>query len=164
MKTIVTSSILVGGMILSACSAQIEGGGSAFDLAPPSFIDEKPTIQGPEVEGHWQSDCHEAYARTYRRWSLSFRGGKVQRVERKYTDAKCLRPSEEVSYSGRFRFIDSYKDGGYNIEYAFDLGNGFTSYPQEKIVVRESNLYLSNYRIGEDASIMASEPLYRVEE
>ena len=81
------------------------------------------------------------------------------RNEYDYTDSSCRTLATTVAYHGKFRFIDSYSSGNYNIEYAFDVGNGITSFPQEDLMVSNNQLFVSDFVAGSAAAVLKNEPL-----
>lgn len=155
--------ILSGAMV--ACSAKVS---DVISDTPPraneGFYDSKPTIQGPKVQGHWQSACNrKPGSSTYRKFDIVFSKGTVERLEKVYADIACATPGTAIIKSqGRFRFIEKYTNGSYNIEYAFDEGSGITSYPQEKLAIDGDRLFISNYAVGDLATVLESEPLFLI--
>lgn len=150
---------VAAGLALSACSAKVSGDGGAIP-APPQFMDPKPTIQGPAVSGHWVSQCHVKPGTTaYRRFDVTFTPTTVNRNELLFSDAQCTTSAGANKASGRYRFIDHYADDSYVIEYGFDLGQGLTSFPQEKVQLVNGQLLLSDFAIGEIAPMLTDEPL-----
>jgi hypothetical protein len=153
------SLILLSIAALGACSIKTSGG------APPAadnggFFDQKATVPGPAVEGEWTSLCARKYQDTYRIFNFKFKGDTVARNEVLFSDAKCKVKAGEKFNHGRFRFIDAFADGGFGIEYAFDLGSGLTTFPQEKLAVDGTALYISDFQTGEMARVNEKEPLY----
>lgn len=144
-------------MILAACSVSTP---SAPKPTGGGFFDSKLTVQGPAVEGHWRSVCTQESRNLYRQFDLNFKADTVTRDEILFSDATCAKKTSENLSQGRFRFIDAFSDGSFGIEYAFDLGSGMTTFPQEKIFVHESKLFISDFQTGDGASVLSQEPLY----
>lgn len=160
-KILLSSTVLMALVSLCACSIKTSGeAGAPSPLPNDGFFDSKATVQGPTVEGQWQSACHTPYDTGSRIFKIKFEGGTVVRDELIYSDDECKQLSKENVFKGRFRFIDIFGDGSFGIEYAFDLGNGAHTYPQEKILLQNSALYIGNFSTGEMATVLSDEPLF----
>jgi hypothetical protein len=161
-KMIYTLATLLCIAALEACSVSADGGGGnpakPSTPGPDGFFDTKPTISGPTVEGHWTSLCKKM-DKNYRRFDVVFKDDTVVRSETQYSDAGCAAQISNTSLQGRFRFIEKFDDG-FGIEYAFNMGSGVTTFPQEKIAVQDKALYLSDFVAGSLAKVLSDEPLY----
>lgn len=150
--------------LLAACSAKIDGGSPASapaDYVHPQndgFFDSRPTLEGPSIEGHWLSGCHlKSETQTYRTFEFTVAAEKISRVEHLFEDSTCQNQKAEKSNSGRFRFIEKSTDGRLTVEYAFQQEN-VTVFPQEKILLQDGLLYISDFYIG-DVDVLRDEPL-----
>lgn len=149
---------------LAACSTEISGGsgdGGGNPWAKEKFMDERDTIPGPQWSGHWASNCYKLGEAKFRRWDFNVADTTIVRTQTLFNDAACTQVLKEDRLSGRYRFVAVFKDGGWNIEYAFDAGGGFTSYPQEKIKVESDRIYISNFFLAEEGMLLTSEPLFK---
>lgn len=148
---------------LAGCSAEVSGGSPVETpkATGTGFFDPKPAIVGPLLEGHWISDCRlKPSGKVYRKFDLVVAGEQLTRTESRFTDSKCQVSDSQTRDTGRFRFIDVYADTSYNIEYAFDLGDGKTIFPQEKILLADKKIFLSDFVIGEMGQLLMNEPLF----
>lgn len=154
-------AIVLVAVLLGACKAKVTANGNGGGGAPAKpFMDPKPTITGPNVTGHWRSACKpKSSTNAFRQFDFTFTAETVQRKEMVYSDRACTALVSTDLSSGRYRFIEQYRDGGFNIEYAFDLGGGITSYPQEKFKILSGYLYISDFVIGDIAPVLMNEPL-----
>lgn len=156
-----TNFLLLTLLGLAACSAKVDGGSPAQPTLPNGgFMDEKATIPGPTLEGHWLSKCNSDGYNKFRIWEITVQGGSLTRQESTFNDSACQQSAKVEKSQGRFRFIDKYSDGSYNIEYAFVNGN-ITVFPQEKVKLDGTTLYISDRRTGEAAGLLTKEPLYK---
>jgi len=149
---------------LIGCKAKIEGGPENVPapVVNDGFFDEKPTIQGPVVEGSWKSNCIERSGKTSRFFEFQFKDQQVVRTENTFSDLKCQTVAKKETNHGRFRFIEHYADDTYQVEYAFDLGSGVTGFPQEKLKLMQGKLYFTNFHVGEFAEVLVDEALESV--
>lgn len=163
-NTLIVLHAIIG---LSACSATVSDDGQSQptqigESVNEKFMDERNTIQGPTWIGHWLSDCVRIKDDSFRRWDLLVTEKTISRKEILFTNAKCTEGKNEKTSLGRYRFIDSFKDGSWNIEYAFNLPNGITSFPQEKIKLENNKVYLSNFYLADFGYLLTDEPLHLV--
>ena len=118
-------------------------------------MDEKATIEGPKVEGSWHSECVELEQGS-ERFAIDFAGRNVFRKTETFGDAHCVNVTKTKNEKGIFRFIETFRDQGYTIEYNFDAGGGIHFFPQEKVWVIGDMLYLSDYYVGEAVTLSQS--------
>jgi hypothetical protein len=159
MRKFCTFLFLGGALALVACSAKVESSKNPIQLPG---IGEKATIPGPNIEGRWESQCSAAPAGGYRVLDVSINGDNVTRSDFRYKDSVCGQFVSYTAKNGTYRFVDKYSDGGYEVEYAFYAGQGATEYTEEKILLSNSVLYISDYMIGEKAKVLVNEPLHQV--
>lgn len=133
---------------LAACSAKIEGG-EAPTPPPRDRFEGKARIQGPAVEGQWSSNCIYYSTKSSRMISFSFVGQNVTRTSEMFSDGYCQKSQKKDTQVGQFIFSKSYKDGRYEISYAFDAGAGWILYTEENLVLENGELYVSDFRTGE---------------
>ena len=50
---------------------------------------------------------------------------------------------------GSFKYLEANKDGSFTVQYRFPIGNGASALPQEKVLLDNGVLYLSDYAIGD---------------
>lgn len=168
-KILFSTIALIAVTQLVACSAKVEGnadGGGGSGPTPAGteegFFDPRPSIAGPNLEGKWKSACHVAYDYSSYMYQYTVNGQAVERTESRFTDSQCSNLRKETAYKGRFRFLEASADKTYTVEYAFDEGNGITSFPQEKVLVEGNALYLSHFMVGDGATVFKNQPLYKV--
>lgn len=160
--------LISSSLLMAACSVKPSGGGKAQGPNPaaPSkkFFDKRATIQGPDVEGQWLSDCnYSSFEKSWRRFEMNFAGESVTRSEKIYSDDECTNLTETKAHNGIFRFIDSLTNDIFVVEYAFDLGGGITNYTMENLKKVDEMIYIGNFASGEGMGVIESEPLKKVD-
>ena len=70
-------------------------------------------------------------------------------------DSTCQEIKSTKTEVGTYSFLEANKDGSYTMQYAFPIGNGIRVLPEEKVLLNNGVLYLSDYAIG-DAVTRAS--------
>lgn len=145
-------------VLLAACNIKSKVG----DQPPPTKdkFPGKPRVQGPVVEGAWSSNCVVDYYQS-KKWSLSFAGDTFTRTQEIFNDQYCKTSKEKKIESGSYIFSHTFPDGSFEINYAIDLGSGWTSYVDEKILFENNILYISNYVSGEAAPIVRNMPMMK---
>lgn len=145
--------------MLAGCSASIDGDASGRQTKPGGFED---LAQGPDISGYWKSECVlDKYNDAYRQRSLKVDLRQVVRTDNVYNDKDCTVLQKKTEYKGAFRWLKQTTYGGYQLEYKFDLGGGWTTSLKEEILVEENSLHLSNFLLGYD-SIDKTMPLVKM--
>lgn len=143
--------------LLGACSLKSSGGGSGGGNPKPDPFSGKPRVQGPAIEGAWTSACYTtAYESS--KWKLQFTGDKFERSQENFSDTKCQTSKEKSHFIGSFIFSLQFPDGSYEINYAADLGSGWTQFLDEKLFLEGETLYFSNLVTGEGAPLIRRAP------
>jgi hypothetical protein len=133
-------------LILSACSAKIDGGSNSLPTVQAPFAHK---ITGPDVEGAWTSECRiDSISNKYKVFSAEFSAQNVKRSANLFSDNKCTQIYERNEDTGLFRWVDKTNYSGFQVDYKFDLGNGVTANTKEEILVEKDLMYLSDFRIG----------------
>jgi len=142
---------------LAACSVTA-GNGEAPPAPNPDKFGGKPRVAGPAVEGTWKSDCVKDYYES-RRWTMSFSGDAFSRSQETFSDTECKISKTPKTFAGTFIFSVAFADGSYEVNYAVDLGNGWTQFMDEKLMVANDSLYVSNFYSGESAPLVYTMPM-----
>lgn len=133
--------LLVSFLGLAACSAKVEG----IPDAPPA-PKQKP---GPNVQGKWSTGCvYDANFAEYRLRELTFKGSSVVRKDNLYTDSTCVTLAKQEEAHGKFSWGDKTSYGGYQIDYRFDLGNGWWQMTHEELLLENDVMYISDFYSG----------------
>lgn len=140
-------SAVLSTVLLSACSAKIEGGSGD---AQPAATEEPFThkIKGPDVEGQWSSDCVKEREDQYRQRKASFKENNILRSDIIYYDSSCTAIKQKYVTVGTYRWANVTNYGGYVVDYRFDLGNGVTQITGEEILIQGNLMYLSGFSVG----------------
>ncbi len=153
LKSLVCASLLT----LVACTAKIEGGESAPPADPFAH-----KIQGPDLTGAWSSGCVlDSVRNLYVQKTIVFQGKNVARTRNHFQDSQCAQMIEKDESAGVYRWLKTTEYGGFQVEYKFDMGNGWSIYQKEEILTENGNLYLSDYLI-DWGSISKDVPLTKV--
>ena len=91
----------------TACSATISG---KSDDQPPQkltnpndgFFDQRPTIEGPKLDGHWTSLCTQYFPNSYRIFDITVSENKITRIEKNYSDQNCTIQFKSYEEKGRW--------------------------------------------------------------
>jgi hypothetical protein len=138
---------------LSACSAKIG------DAPADNFSKMNDKVTGPSLTGQWISDCSfDRFGSNYRVISMTVNGKKVHRTVNQYSNSTCATMVDSAVQDGSFHFTKSTANGGFEVEYAFKLSNGWTYYVSENIKPEADTLWVSEMVTG-DAS--PTTPLHR---
>lgn len=148
--------ILVLGSLLASCSAKVEGGDAP--AAPYDIFGSKPRVDGPAVQGKWESLCVADFSRS-QKWTLTFESNGFSRVQETFEGQNCEKSKVKTTYSGLFIFSKQYTDGSYEINYAVSLGAGVTQFLDEKLLLEDDTLYISDMIPGELAAVIRSVPM-----
>ena len=138
--------VLFSALSVAACSPTFNS-----DPAPtPSpSADFQDLIQGPNLEGEWQSACSYVSSEdAYHLKSLSIKGKDVVRVDSIFTESSCRIFLKKLEDKGKFRWVKTTTYGGYQVEYRFSLGLGSYSIGKEELLVEGNQLYLSDFHVG----------------
>jgi hypothetical protein len=163
--SVATLSFVLLSVGLTACSIKAEGG--TDPITPPAtksrFADKKASVAGPPLEGEWESACIAVAGTTsFRKIRVRFNGDQADRMQLRYLDGRCERLESALADKGAFRFIETFPDGGFTIEYSFDYGNGVVTNPQEKVWKDTFEVYLADFRTSDTLSRAQSYRLTRV--
>jgi len=143
-------------LLVSACS--VKGGDNGAPLTSDPF-NGKTRIAGPQVEGEWASGCVLGSGGTHRQVAIKFQGGKFERVETDYSDSACLQSAKTTAFKGTFIFSKQNADNSYQIEYAIAMDNGWTQLTEEKLILENDDIFISEFQIGELATVNRQMPL-----
>lgn len=138
------TAIVIAGLV-SACSLKVSDKSGDNKGAPGP----QKGVQGPNVEGHWMSGCEPAIGSGFRKLDVTFTGNQVVRNSNSYRDSRCTLKNDERTDMGTFIFLESHPDGTYTIEYTIPMGDGWSAMPQEKVLMIEDSLYISDFVIGD---------------
>lgn len=163
MNAILITSAL--SLMLFGCSASVstDGGATAPSTPVKEFMDERATIQGPDINGTWESDCnYDRGSANYRIFQMTMKDGTVTRTMETFKDSSCKEFIQKKTNTGKFRFIEKLRNEIYAVEYAFDLGQGARAFPQENIRKDEDMILIGNFHVGEGMGVLEDEPLHLV--
>ncbi|MGE3681797.1 MAG: hypothetical protein AB7G93_08730 [Bdellovibrionales bacterium] len=119
---------------------------SPFAPAPPEPFTHK--VSGPDLTGKWTSGCErDAWGDGHVIFTITFDSQDVLRREAKYADRACQNKVSELERKGKFRYKADLSGGIYELEYRFDIPNGY--YVTGDNVSRSQNrLWISDRHIG----------------
>lgn len=133
-------------LLLMACKAEVKpevaGGGDQ----PVQTFDH--LVQGPNLNGVWQSPCvKDFWSNEYITYKLVFNGQTVQKTEIQFSDAQCTAQTKSVVRNGVFRFKEQHVGDIYELEYRFDMPNGYYE-SGDNIIRSGQRMWISDRRIG----------------
>lgn len=135
---------LFAGLVLNGCTAKIEGGSGTPPPAPADkWKSGKPTIEGPNVEGDWDSGCVST-GYYYKNRKLNIRGATYQRIDGIYNDPACTQVQSTYPQRGELRFVKSHGDGSYDLETRVPIGQEALQYYDALLALRDGALALSD--------------------
>lgn len=140
------SVIALGALLLTACKAEIKPKGGDGGVIPVQTFDH--LVQGPSLNGVWQSPCvDDFWSDEYITYNLVFNGQSVQKTETKFTDSQCTAQTTSVVRQGVFRFKEQHVGDIFQLEYRFDMPNGYYE-SGDNIIRSGQRLWISDRRIG----------------
>jgi hypothetical protein len=165
-NNIVIASLAFMAMIVAACSAHVDSGPDGSSSPPTKQIASgdfsKPAIPGPNVEGDWSSGCSSGGFRTNRVVTLSFHGNSFAYTSTAYSDTNCHSAQSVDHRSGTFQFSQVNADGSYGIDYKY-FQNGTTYiYEQQKLLLVNLNLYISEFVFATNIQVNKNLPLTKL--
>jgi hypothetical protein len=155
-KLVVCVSVIGLALGTSACSIKASGAGDA-----PSVPQEKP-VNGPDLTGSWSSGCQQTEFGEYKTFDIVFTSNVVSRKSSTYSDSQCASAQGNKTDSGTFKYIAANKDGSYNVQYKIPLGNGVSALPEEKVLLDNGVLYVSDFALGDAVTKQKMVALHKV--
>ncbi|MES2964287.1 MAG: hypothetical protein V4760_10380 [Bdellovibrionota bacterium] len=141
-------AVLSSATLLAACSAEVSGGDVPFTIPGPGAFSHKVT--GPNIDGRWISKCVDhKWSTGYIVFDMTVKGQDVTRIEKEYSNASCTTLKKESTQVGAFRYEAELKNGIFEVEYKFSLGNGMSVLPRENVKLVANSLWISDRYIGE---------------
>lgn len=153
---LIATAILATLLLNSACTVNADSVAPETPAVQDTFASE---IEGPDLQGTWISACNEDY-NYYRQVKVVLTAKGIERSNNVYTDSKCTVINQKDESHGLYRWLGKTTYGGYLAEYKMDIGNGWSQFLKEEILLESGKLYLSNYSVGFD-SIRKENPMYR---
>jgi hypothetical protein len=140
---------------ISACSVK------ATDDASVPGPSQQKTVAGPDLTGSWSADCGMTTFGEYKSFAVVFTTSTVSRKNTTYIDSTCQEIKSSKTEVGTYSFLEANKDGSYTVQYAFPIGNGIRVLPEEKVLLNNGVLYLSDYAIGDAVTRDSMVPMHK---
>lgn len=118
-------SLLSATLGLSACSVKTSGGGDVPNIVTPDNAPFENLVEGPKLEGKFESGCDKLSDGRSLRLSYEFKGKNVTRSEDVFKDATCSQIADYRVQGGSYRFTAKFEDDIYEIEYRLPGPDGF---------------------------------------
>ena len=153
--------LTVAAVTMASCHASVSGGSSALPIDAQPQTWSKDSVSGPDVTGAWSSACVASpfQSNQWRKMAIQFATDHVTHVYGEYSDAGCTTSTRLENYSGLFHYIAKNSDGTFEIEYRFDLKNGVSEIIEEKLLLANNQLFVSNFVYGDSADVMRDLPM-----
>lgn len=149
MKRLTYLSLLFAGCYsLMACHAKLTPDSSASPN-PPQGKAFTHLVQGPDLNGTWASGCEpDRWSNDYVIFTLTVNDPDISRKEVKYADPNCRTQTSELDRVGKFRYKAAYASGIYEVEYRFNIANGYYE-SGDNISLVQNRLWISDRSIGD---------------
>jgi hypothetical protein len=156
-KLVVCVSGLGLALGLSACSIKAAGGGGDAPAIPQEKV-----VKGPDLTGSWSSGCQQTEFGEYKTFDIVFTANVVSRKSATYSEAQCTSVQDTKTDNGTYKYLAANKDGSYNVQYRIPLGNGVSALPEEKILLDNGVLYVSDFALGDAVTKQKMVALHKV--
>lgn len=147
----------------SACAPKIEGSSEVTGNPPaPRGEFDKPSIQGPDVEGTWVSKCQYDFNYQYKIVSMKFAGQNFTYSKKVHSDSSCRNVVQSDEYSGPFQFSEQVSGSDWTVDYHY-IYNGINYlFDGQQMRIENNAMYISGFTWGTPIVDMST-PLTRVQ-
>jgi hypothetical protein len=142
-------SFIVSLLLLSGMACSVSATGEPDGALKPQNRETAHKVDGPSIAGIWKSDCNLKNDGRYETITMSIDGQSVSRKQEIFSDQNCSSSFKINQWQGLFRYITVYANNFYEVEYQIDLGQGATQFTGENIRLANSDLWISEYYVGE---------------
>ena len=130
---------------LGACKAKIST--TADNPAPVDTFTNQ--VQGPNIEGDWQSGCvQDTWGDGFVVFNVSVQGRNILRTETKFQDNKCVVQVSQLTRMGMYRYLEALKNDIFVVEYKIQMKGGFY-YLKENLKLVNDHLWMADRYSGE---------------
>ena len=141
---ILFSLVTIMSVGISACSLK-----TSTDEMPKFQPPAAKSVKGPDLTGTWSSGCQRSTFGEIKSFDVVFTTDTISRKNTTFSDTGCTRAIQSKTEVGTYKYLEANKDGSFTVEYRIPIGGGVSALPQEKLLLDNGVLYLSDYAIGD---------------